>query len=88
MNSNPSKQVRAEKLAQFREVYTRQLLAAVQNHPAEYGYGAAAVPGVVDRMTAAVERGSFNKDGFAMKGTCKELGIKYTYTGIDEFLTS
>lgn len=72
--------------------YTRQLtraLTADAMRPAadrEYAYDLRAVPGVVEKMRAAFVRGSFNKDGKAIRATCKALGIPYTYAGIKNYL--
>lgn len=73
-------------LGAFAAEYHRQLEKAITEHPTEYVYGLDMVPTVVDRMIIAFERGSYNKDGRAIKATCKVLGVKYTYTGINEFL--
>jgi hypothetical protein len=37
------------------------------------------------RMIAAFSRHSFNKNGKAIKATCKELNIKHTYKAIQEY---
>lgn len=66
--------------------YGRQLTKALAEHPQEYVYGLDLLPTVVDRMRIAFERGSYNKDGRAIKATCKVFGVKYTYAGINEFL--
>lgn len=72
--------------------YTRQLtrvLTADAMKPAgerEYAYDLRALPGVVEKMRAAFVRGSFNKDGKAIRATCKALGIPYTYAGIKNYL--
>lgn len=70
----------------FITIYAEALKDAVKNHPDEYGYPLENVPGVVARMAAAIQRGSFNKDGKAFKTTCKFLGIPYTYKGIKDFI--
>lgn len=91
-----------KKLAEFEKVYFKHLSTAVLEHPEDYpwAYGPTEIRGnlyskvldrmsvlqVADKMIAAVERGSFNKEGHAFKATCKELGIKHTYKAIDEFL--
>lgn len=67
---------------QFRTEYTRQLYLAIERHPEDYAYDAALVPTVVERMLAAIDRGTFNKDGFALRNTCRALCIPYTYAGI------
>lgn len=74
------------RLSALREVYSAALTDAVNNHPDEYRYPLTDVPIVVNRMMAAIERNSFNKDGYAFKSTCKTLGIKHTYKGIYEYL--
>lgn len=61
----------------FFEVYERKLRES---------YGLDRIPVVMQKMRAAWERGSANKDGPACKATCKELGIKHTYTAIYEYL--
>jgi hypothetical protein len=71
---------------QFFAEYAKQLTLAIEQHPNEYGYPASEAPFVVARMRAAVNRGSFNKDGLGFKWTCKALGIKYTYAAINAFL--
>ena len=70
----------------FIEVYARMLLKAVQENRKDYSYNEHEVPMIVDRMKAAFQRGSYNKDGLAIKWTCKELGIKYTYSAINQYL--
>jgi hypothetical protein len=71
----------------FREVYARQLAKAIKEHPEEYS------PGIdpqklAEKMTESFAKGSANKDSRAVRATLKELGIKDTYAGIKEFLTS
>lgn len=51
-----------------------------------YVFGVNQVPVVVERMKVAIAKGSFNKEGKAIKETCKVLGIPYTYTGIAAFV--
>ena len=69
----------------FRE-YRTQLEQAVILHPDEYSFPVELCDKVWFRMRDAVLRGSFNKDGYAFKTTCKNLGIKYTYKAINEYL--
>jgi hypothetical protein len=68
--------------------YTAQLAFAVQNYPNEYSYSIVAIPNVASRMRAAFERKSYNKDGRAIKATCKALNIPYTYKGINDFIAA
>ena len=66
--------------------YAKQLSLAVQNYPDEYVYPVAYVPVVVEKMRDAFRLGTFNKDGRAIKATCKALGINYTYAAINAYL--
>lgn len=52
----------------------------------EYYYDSDRVPGVVEKMKVAIAKGSFNKDGKAIRATCKVLGVPYTYAGIAAFV--
>lgn len=72
----------------FAEAYRRNLHLSVTECPVDYAYIAGRVDEVADKMLAAIERGSANKDGFAFKRTCKELGIKHTYKAINAFRAS
>ncbi len=72
----------------FVEEYTQQLTKAVTDHPDEYGWPVANVPTVVGKMKAAFKEGTYNKDGRAIKATCKALGIKYTYTAINAYIVA
>ncbi len=75
-----------QRLEQFMEAYARNLAAAREEFPADYAWPASEFATVLGRMRGAVERLSFNKDGHAFKRTCKDLGIKYTYSAIKSFL--
>jgi hypothetical protein len=66
--------------------YEKQLAVAIQKYPVEYGYPVTEVPTVVGKMKVAFIRKSYNKDGRAIKATCKALNIGYTYRDIDTFL--
>lgn len=70
----------------FFKVYESKLREAVERKPGEYAYGVDLVPVVVQKVRAAWDRRTANKDGAACKATCKELGIKHTYTAIYEYL--
>lgn len=74
------------KQAQFFRVYEEELNKAVRQYPDDYAFPPSKVPEVVERMKAAFLRQSYNKDGQAIKATCKQLGIKYTYKAINEFI--
>jgi hypothetical protein len=72
----------------FMQTYREQLIAAMTAHPEDYDYTAA--PADIDRvcrkMGDAFLQRTYNKDGRAIKATCKVLGIKYTYGAINTYL--
>ena len=70
----------------FIEIYEEELKKAIVAYPDQYHYPVEEAPYVVARMSAAIERGTFNKDGAAFKATCKRLGIKHTYQAINDFI--
>jgi hypothetical protein len=70
----------------FFQEYARQLERALVEHPEEYQWPASELPNVLQKMCTAIERGTANKDSRAIKGTCKVLGIKHTYTAIRQYL--
>jgi hypothetical protein len=72
----------------FAELYRANLHRAVTECPQDYAYIAGKVDTVADKMLAAIERGSANKDGYAFKQTCKQLGIPHTYKAINAFLSA
>jgi hypothetical protein len=72
----------------FTTEYEKQLAAAVVKYPDEYMFPLTEVPVVSARMKAAFIRGSYSKDGRAIKATCKVLGIGYTYNAINTYIRS
>lgn len=74
------------RIDEWMSVYREKLEEAVTLHPDLYCFPVSKVPEVCRKMKAAFEKGSYNKDGFAIKNTCKHFGIKYTYTAINAFL--
>lgn len=70
----------------FMEVYRENLIKAHNESPQDYAWSLADLDLVIERMTRAIEKGSYNKDSVAFKKTCKELGIKHTYKDIDSFI--
>lgn len=84
-------------LEKFMAVYVEALRAAVEKYPAEYPWAhvpegnvkrySDTVENVAARMGEAFKRGSYNKDGRAIKATCKALGIPYTYKAINAYVT-
>jgi hypothetical protein len=66
--------------------YEKQLTEVVKNNQTEYAYPVSEVPTVVQKMKIAFIKKTFNKDGKAIKNTCKSLKIGYTYRDIETFL--
>ena len=73
-------------LVLFCDTYRRNLTKARTEHPQEYPWPIEQLQTVADKMVAAIQRGSFNKESRAFRDTCKELGIKHTYTAINAFI--
>lgn len=71
----------------FIKCYRDNLLKALGLYPQEYPWPESQIDQVMQRMTIAIERGSFNKDSHAFKMTCKELKIKHTYKDIKNFIS-
>lgn len=72
----------------FVQIYTEELANAVRNYPGEYGWPIENVPVVAEKMAVAFKAKSYNKDGRAIKATCKRVGIPYTYKAINAFLVA
>jgi hypothetical protein len=70
----------------FKAEYKKQLKIAREKYPDLYLCPMTEFDAVFDRMTVAIEKGSFNKDSHAFKATCKALKIKHTYRDIEMFL--
>jgi len=84
-----------ERFARWSEEYRQQLQAAVNAKPTEYAFRPEHAPQVAARiLTSMAASGAhnappmfgINKDGRAMKATCKALGLKHTYTAINAYL--
>ena len=69
----------------FADLYRKNLHLAVKERPDEYRHIVGNVDNVADKMIEAVKRGTYNKDGFAFRRTCKELGLKHTYAAINSY---
>lgn len=80
------RQVNPAQLARFCEMYGPNLERAVREKGDEYAFQIEEVPQVLGRMRAALERGSYNHAGHALRWTCKELGLKHTRRAIEAFL--
>lgn len=74
------------KLDTFCAHYGPNLERAVRERPDEYAFPIEEVPLVLGRMRAALERGSYNHAGHALRWTCKALGMKHTRTAIEAYL--
>ncbi len=72
----------------FMNEYVAQLTRAVNEKPEHYFYPVEDVPLVAAKMRAAILAKSYNKDGYGFKWACKSLGIKWTYTAINEFVAN
>ncbi len=70
----------------FMVEYEKNLKRAVEKYPQEYLWPVENVPVVAGKMRNAIIAGTYNKDGYAFKWTCKALGIPYTYKGINEYV--
>ncbi len=70
----------------FMEIYREELTNAVKSFPEDYSWPIENVPIVAEKMAAAFRANTFNKDGIAIKVTCKRLKIPYTYKGINNYL--
>lgn len=62
------------------------LKRCVQTNPEKYTYSIDNIEPVLQRMSKAVIARVYNKDGDALQLTRKTLGLKNTYTAINEYL--
>ena len=74
------------KQQKFKDTYLESLVECMTKYPSDYMYGIEEAITVCDKMFAALMRHTANKDGKAIKLTCKKLDIPYTYKGINEYL--
>ena len=71
---------------EFLLAYRTELETAVLSYPDEYSWPLSELDAVFERMVAAFDRGSYNKDGRAFKATCNVLNIRHTYRAIDAYV--
>ena len=71
----------------FMDVYREQVIESHKANPEYYDWPIEDLDRVLGRMRFAIEKNSFNKDSDSFKRTCKQLGIKHTYTAIREFIS-
>jgi hypothetical protein len=74
-------------LDRFFAIYPTNLERAILKYPAKYSYPVHEVPIVSARMRYAFKAGTYNHDGFAIRWTCKALGIGHTRKAIEAFIT-
>lgn len=75
-----------ENQQKFADLYRANLLKAREKYQNGYFWPVEELDTVHSKMMVALIRGTANKDSHAIKWTCKELGIKPTYTEIKKFL--
>jgi hypothetical protein len=77
-----------DRLSTFYATYLKHLTNMVNNNP-DYAYTKARctdIPELAAKMLAGLLKGSANKDGEAIKLTCKELKIPHTYKAIKAYV--
>jgi hypothetical protein len=72
----------------FYAIYVEKLAEQIRKRPDQYAYTADHAPEVARKMTAALKRGTGNKDSLAIRQTCRELSIAYRYKDILEYLNN
>lgn len=80
--------INENKLNLWMQEYQKNLIQSVKDYPFEYGFGSDQIPKVAEKMRTAFSNQSYNKDGRAVKLTCKTFNIPHTYTAINSFLQS
>ncbi len=76
------------RIDEWMTVYSVKLAEAVETCPEEYGFPLSDVPRVAGKMREAFIRGTFNKDGKAIKATSRHFKVPHTYAGIKGFIAS
>jgi hypothetical protein len=74
------------KRTEFVAIYEEELTRANAERPAEYGFPPHRVPEIVEKMTKAIENGSANTDGLALRRVARKVGIKPTRRDITAFV--
>lgn len=72
--------------AVFAGMFRKHLEVAYKEHPEDYGRFIVDPVLVAERMQRALVEGTYSHTGRAMKATCVELGIKHTYSAIEDYL--
>lgn len=68
----------------FLEEYENQLRN--YHSKGEYYWNITELSAIAKKIVQGLANGTANKDGKAIKATCKALGINYTYKAIEEYL--
>lgn len=68
--------------------YAKQLTIRVERDPSRYGYPVSEVPAVTERMRLALIKRTYSNDSFALRATCKIIGIGTTYKAINDYVSS
>lgn len=73
----------------FAEAYKRNLIEQVRKTPEEYMPGTDAVK-LADKMMASLRRDTrgVNIQSATFRKTCKDVGIAFSYTAIEKFITA
>lgn len=71
----------------FQAVYRASLTQALRDNPIEYAWPADHIPQIAERMADGLLNGRANKDGEAIRRTCRLLGIKHSYRAIRAFMS-
>lgn len=74
-----------DNLALFLAEYKRQFLIDREKNPRNHMMTVDAEV-VLERMTAAIQRGSFSKDSASIRATCRHFKIPHTYKAINAFI--
>jgi len=73
-------------LDKFLASYREHLLTERMLYPERYLWPISEFEEVFRRMTAAIKKGTYNKDSKAFRRACREMGIPHTYRAIQNFI--
>lgn len=75
-------------ITRFIWCYTLHLEKAIKENPSAYTLisGPLDAETIATKMTIGLSKGTANKNTPSIKATCKDLGIKFTYKAIQEYL--
>lgn len=75
-----------EKLKNFQQLCREELINSYDKNPHEYYFPREQLTTIAEKMCSAITAGTFNKDSTTFKRVCKRLGIKHTYTAINQYI--